>query len=101
MDERNDLVLRMLRDIRTKLDKLDEHDRRFDAIDARFADVDKQLETIKYQLTYSLGLSGTANLLVTQSSGRVDTLEQRQVRFEADMAELKRKMAEIEARFDR
>ena len=99
-DEPDNVVLRMLRDIRAKLDKLDEHDTRFDGVDRRLDKIDKTLELMKYQIAQSLGLAMAANLAATHTGERVDSLEDRQKRLDEGMAEIRRRMAEMEARLD-
>ena len=87
-DEPDNLVLRMLREIRGKLD---EHDQRFDSMDQRLVGVDgrlegvegrlggieKQLEDLNFQMTYSLGIGAAANLKVRETDARLDDHERR------------------------
>ena len=58
-DEPDNLVLRLLREIRGELGdvrrKLDDHDKRFDRLDSK-------LDLMQLQLTHTFGLAGMANL---------------------------------------
>jgi hypothetical protein len=92
-DDPDSMVLRLLRDIRSKIEKLDDHDKRFDKIE-------KKLDLTHFQLTHSLGLSGMANLQSQHTSERVESLEERQKRFEDGMAEIQRRVKEMAAKID-
>ena len=86
----DNIVLRLLRDIRSKLD---EHDKRFDQ-------TDKKLDLMQFQQTHALGLAGMANLTAQHTGGRVDAIEERQRRLEETVAEVSRKVAAMETRLD-
>ena len=95
VDEPDNMVLRLLREIRATLDdhsarlarmdaRFDRMDARFDQVDARFDHVDKELEEVKFQVTYGLGVSSINNLKarevdlrMTEFDRRLKTLEER------------------------
>lgn len=70
--EPDNLVLRMLREIRATLDK---HEPRFDKID-------KKLDDMSASLTMALGLSLHANVRHENVQQRLDALEQRVQKLE-------------------
>ena len=77
--EPDNLVLKMLREIRSTLDK---HEERFDKMDKRFDKLDKKLDDMAGGLTYSLGFSMQANLRHEGVRQKLDALEQRVERLE-------------------
>jgi hypothetical protein len=77
--EPDNLVLKMLQEIRARLDK---HEERFDRMDRRFDDLDRMLDDMAGSLTYSLGFSMQANVRHESVQRKLDTLEQRVKRLE-------------------
>jgi archaellum component FlaC len=77
--EPDNLVLKMLREIRTRLDK---HEERFDRMEKRFDTIDKKLDDMSESLTYSLGLSLHANVRHESVQKQLDAMEQRIRRLE-------------------
>jgi hypothetical protein len=59
VDEPNNIVLVMLREIRAKQD---EHSGRFDGIEDRIRNMEKYLEQLPRRVTYSLGQSTDTQL---------------------------------------
>lgn len=84
-DEPDNLVLRMLREIRAKLD---DHDKRFDRLDKRFDDHDKSMELFRFQPTHTFGLAGMANLQAQQADAKADETAARQKRLDDDFKKL-------------
>ena len=78
-EEPDNILLRLLRDIRAKQD---EHDKRFDAHDKRFDDLDKAIEDWKETTATGVGFAAHANI--------------RNEALEKEIAELKRRMDRIE-----
>jgi polyhydroxyalkanoate synthesis regulator phasin len=70
--EPDNLVLKMLREIRARLDR---HEQRFDKID-------KKLDDMSESLTYALGLSLKANVQHESVQKQLDALAQRVQRLE-------------------
>jgi polyhydroxyalkanoate synthesis regulator phasin len=70
--EPDNLVLKMLREIRGRLDK---HEERFDKID-------KKLDDMSESLTFALGISMQANVRHESVQKKLDALEQRVNRLE-------------------
>ncbi len=77
-DKPDNLVLRMLREIRAKLDG---HDKRFD-------DHDKSMELFRFQPTHTFGLAGMANLQAQQADAKADETAARQKRLDDDFKKL-------------
>ena len=96
-DEPDNLVLRLLREIRSKQDehsaKMEDHDKRFDRLDRR-------LGPMQFQLTHTFGLAGMSNLQAQRTDERVEQVEERQKRFDEMIAEFRRRVAEMEAKLD-
>ena len=78
-DEPDNLMLRLLREIRAKMD---DHDKRFDEHDRRFDDLKKAIEDRKETAATGIGFAAHANI-------RNDMLEK-------EIAELKKRMDRIE-----
>lgn len=93
--ESDNLVLAHLREIRADIgqmkSKLEDHDRRFDGLD-------KTLETIKFQMTYTYGTAGIANVNSIGAEAKADAALKRQVDFELDMAAVKQRLVALEER---
>ena len=91
--ESDNLVLILLREIRADIarifQKLEQHDRRFDK-------VDKDFDTFKYQLTHTFGLAGMANLQSQQADAKADAVLERQMRLEAMVSDMDRRLKRIE-----
>lgn len=79
VDEPDNLLLRLLRDIRAKQD---EHDKRFDAHDTRFDELHKAIEDWKETTATGVGFAAHANI-------RTDALEK-------EIADLKKRIDRIE-----
>jgi tetrahydromethanopterin S-methyltransferase subunit G len=77
--EPDNLVLRMLREIRATPDR---HERRFDKIDKRFDRMDKKLDDMSAPLTTALGLALHANVRHESVQKQLDALEQRVQKLE-------------------
>ena len=84
-DEPDNLVLKLLREIRGKQD---EHSEKLKEHDTRFDDLDKTLETFKFQLTHTFGLAGMANLQAQHTDAKLSDVADRQKKFEADFKKL-------------
>ncbi|WP_442583269.1 hypothetical protein ACSBOB_15465 [Mesorhizobium sp. ASY16-5R] len=78
-EEPDNILLRLLRDIRAKQD---EHDKRFDAHDKRFDDLDKAIEDWKETTATGVGFAAHANI--------------RNGALEKEIADLKRRKDRIE-----
>jgi hypothetical protein len=91
--EPDNLVLKLLREIRSDIvdvkAKLVEHDKRFDG-------VDKRLDTLTAQVTYTFGVAGMANTHVGLVENRVDELADWKKQVERKQAELERRLARVE-----
>jgi hypothetical protein len=70
-DERQSIVLGMLRDIRAKQD---EHSAHFEQIEARLGDVEKQLDDYKKIVRYSLGQTAETQLRQAEQESRIDDI---------------------------
>jgi tetrahydromethanopterin S-methyltransferase subunit G len=75
-----------LGDVKTKLT---EHDKRFDSMD-------KRLDTLTAQVTYSFGMAGMAKTHVGVVDNRVDSLEDWKKQVERAQAELACRLARVE-----
>lgn len=93
VDEPDNLVLQMLREIRAtqqehseKFKQIDvrfkEIDARFDHVDARFDHINKELEEVKFQVTYGLGVSSINHLKAREVGHRMTDFDQRLKRLE-------------------
>lgn len=78
-DEPQDLTLRLLREIRAKLD---EHDKRFDRHDRRFDVLDKRLDEVRQGMTYALGIATHGNIRHDVVQGKLEDIEARLSRLE-------------------
>lgn len=86
MAENDDnLVLRLLRDIR---DKLDQHDHRFDELGERMGGFERHAEEMKESVAYALGLSAHANVAYETTGQRLDRLTERLSGLEARVKHL-------------
>jgi hypothetical protein len=93
VDEPDNMVLRMLREIRAKQDEHDvrfakidarfeQIDTRFDQVDTRFDHIGKELEEVKFQVTYGLGVSSINHLKVREVDHRMTDFDTRLKRLE-------------------
>lgn len=72
MSEATDnLVLRLLQDIRAKLDQ---HDLAFESIQGRMTGMERHIEDMKESVGYALGLSAHANVAYETTGQRLDRL---------------------------
>ena len=89
----DNLVLRMLREIRGELtgirEKQDAHDKRFDAVDARFDAhdkrfdaVDKRMGDMQESLIYALGFATHGHLRHENMDAKIEAIEARLKRLE-------------------
>ena len=79
-EDDDNLVLRLLREIRAKLD---DHDRSFDAIE-------RHMEDVKESVSYALGLSAHANVAYETTGQRLDRLTDRVEALEARIETLEK-----------
>jgi hypothetical protein len=70
-EDDDNLVLRLLREIRGKLDA---HDRRFDELDLHMTTFERHVEDIKESVGYALGLSAHANVAYETTGQRLDRM---------------------------
>jgi tetrahydromethanopterin S-methyltransferase subunit G len=91
--EPDNLVLIQLREIRSKLNRLD-------TIETKLDKSNTDNETFKYQLTHTFGLAGMANLQAQHADAKVDDALERQKRTEVELAEIKRRLDRVEARVE-
>jgi septal ring factor EnvC (AmiA/AmiB activator) len=78
-DQPEDLTLRLLRDIRAKLD---EHDKRFDAHDKRFDTLEERMDDLRTSMTYGLGLAMHAQVRHDGVAKKIEDIEGRLTRLE-------------------
>jgi tetrahydromethanopterin S-methyltransferase subunit G len=93
--EPDNLVLTLLREVRSrvdsvdrKLDKLDEHDRRFDALD-------KRLEDVAFNVRYAVGIGAVAEVKVREFALSVEADRRRD---EGRIAAIEARLARVEAK---
>lgn len=79
-EDSSNLILRLLRDIRGRLD---EHDKRFDKMDQRFDKIDHRLEEMHESMYTALGLAAHSNVRHDLSRTELEALKQRVERLEA------------------
>jgi tetrahydromethanopterin S-methyltransferase subunit G len=91
--EPDNLVLQLLREIRATLDL---HTAKFVEIDKRFDGVDKRLDTLTSQVTYTFGIAGMANTHIGLVENRVDGLADWKKQVDAKQADLERRLARVE-----
>lgn len=70
-EDEDNLVLRLLREIRGKLE---DHDGRFDGLGERMMGFERHAEDIKESVGYALGLSAHANVAYETTGQRLDRL---------------------------
>ncbi len=86
-EDDDNLVLRLLREIRGKLDR---HDGDFEALRLGQAALERQMEDVKESVTYALGLSAHANVAYETTGQRLDRLRDQLARLEARIETLER-----------
>ena len=91
--EPDNLVLQLLREIRATLDL---HTAKFIEIDKRFDGVDKRLDTLTSQITYTFGIAGMANTHVGLVDNRVDEITDWKKQVDLRQAEFERRLARVE-----
>jgi hypothetical protein len=88
MAEHDDnLVLRLLGEIRGKLD---DHDRAFDGMTQHLTSMERHIEDMKESVGYALGLSAHANVVYETTGQRLDRLTERLAGIEARVDELEK-----------
>lgn len=86
-DETDNLILHLLRDIRSKLD---DHDRSFDGLQGRMATMERHMEDVKDTVTYALGLSAHSVVAYETSGQRLDRPAEHVSKLEARLENLER-----------
>lgn len=85
-NDSDNLVLRMLREIRAKQDehsaKFEHIDTRFDRTDARLDTMSKDLEEVRFQVTYGLGVASINHLKAREFEQHMTTVDKRLRRLE-------------------
>ncbi|MBT9287842.1 hypothetical protein [Prosthecodimorpha staleyi] len=75
----NELMLRILVDIQTKLA---EHSKRFDTVDGRLAKIERRLDEVHETLYTSFGIAGHANVKTDMLQRELEELRDRVTRLE-------------------
>ena len=78
-EDSSNLILRLLRDIRVRLD---EHDKRFDRMEQRFDKIDQRLEEMHESMYTALGLAAHSNIRHDTVRSEIEGLKERVVRLE-------------------
>jgi predicted nuclease with TOPRIM domain len=86
-DEDDNIVLRLLREIRGKLD---DHDRAFEGLQGRMVSIERHMEDVKESVGYALGLSAHANVAYETTGQRLDRLTERVDGLEARIEQLEK-----------
>jgi hypothetical protein len=86
-EEDDNLVLRLLREIRGKLD---DHDLAFEGLQGRMTSIERHMEDVKESVGYPLGLSAHANVAYETTGQRLDRLTGRVAVLEARIEELEK-----------
>lgn len=91
--EPDNLVLTMLReirgDIRDMKSKLEEHDKRFDG-------VDKNLDSMRYQMTHILGIAGMSNISAVRAEEKADDTLTLHKRVDERLSDVERRVRVLE-----
>lgn len=110
-DDPDNLVLRLLREIRSKLDQHDQRfeaiDRRFEAIDQRFEGIDQRFATIAEHLderfdeqrdlmTHLLGVSSASDLQLRDHKVRFKDNDRWRQRVDVSLESLERRVGKLE-----
>ena len=95
-DEPESHTLRLLRDIRAKVEelgavraKLDEHDKRFDRLD-------KQGDEMRQYVSYALGVGAMHGIKLREVDARQEEQVARDKRMDDLMAEIERRLKKVE-----
>jgi hypothetical protein len=86
-EEDDNVVLRLLREIRGKLDN---HDRAFEGLQGRMTSIERHMEDVKESVSYALGLSAHANVAYETTGQRLDRLKEQVAGLEARIEELEK-----------
>lgn len=86
-EDEDNLVLRLLREIRGKLD---DHDRSFDGMNQHLTSMERHVEDMKESVAYALGLSAHANVAYETTGQRLDRLTEEIKGLEARIENLER-----------
>ena len=96
-DEPDNLVLVQLRDIRGKLDKMDdklhEHDQRFDHLDKRF-------DEMRQYVIHALGLGSMNEMKAREVDARLEVGEAMAKRIDARFKDIERRVTKVEEKVD-
>ena len=87
--ESDNLVLVQLREMRVDIGRIFQKLEKLDKLD-------KDFDTFKYQLTHTFGLAGMANLQSQQVDAKADAVLERQMRLEAKVSEMDRRLKRVE-----
>jgi hypothetical protein len=88
-EEPHHLILRMLADIRATQDT---QGKRFDSEVTRFERIDKSLDAVQSQMTYAVGMASLASVRSERTELRLDAMDARQSRLDAELAEMRLKI---------
>jgi hypothetical protein len=88
-DEPHHLMLRMLADIRATQDA---QGKRFETEATRFERIDKSLDAVQTQMTYAVGMASLASARSERTELRLDAMDARQSRLDAELAEIRLKI---------
>ncbi len=91
-DEPHHLILRMLADIRATQH---EQGKRFDSETTRFERIDKSLDAVQTQMTYTVGIASLASVRTERTELRLDAMDVRQSRLDAELAEIRLKLRSL------
>ncbi len=96
-DEPDNLVLVQLRDIRGKLDKIDdklhEHDRRFDHLDKRF-------DEMRQYVIHALGLGAMNEMKAREMDARLEMGETLSKQIDERFKDIERRLTKVEEKVD-
>ena len=104
VEEADNLILRMLREIRSKLD---EHDKRFAEIDqrlvmivehmdARFDEVDERFDDMRMVVSHGLGLATATDVRSRHQEARVKSQESWRVKVDDTLAKIDQRFRTLE-----
>ena len=105
-DEPDNLMLRLLREIRAELQEIKgkqvEHDQRFATIDQRFATmaehIDERFDEMRDVLTHTFGLVGTNDLKLREHNARLRDNDSWRQRTDASIATIESRLGKLEDR---
>ncbi len=96
-DEPDNLVLVQLRDIRGKLDKIDdklqEHDRRFDRLD-------KHADAMRQYVSHALGLGAMNEMKAREMDARLEMGEALSKQIDERFKDIERRLTKVEEKVD-